>query len=845
MPLSRPSETWSVIEENSGEIKSMRLGLKNIQEEVEQEMLTQSTLKGFGASSFSESNNSGSTNSKGSTLTSSFRALANTFKKTGNKMSTTDPIQVASTPSIEKSDMQQLLSEVTTPVKTQPSPLPSPATGDENDSRDVSIMDLGQSTIRLVSGNPTVPSPPALRPFTPTFEACYSPESHASPTRCRVTFEESLPPGAFPSMVQTAFNPALQSSPAPPPFIFGSPAHQISNNQFHSAAASVLAEMNERLGLTGTSKEVGMDLLEKKNTSVFPSASLFSQLEKPKTDVTLKFDKAHDRQFQQMEGIGDWYARKYGNISTHNLPTAQEGLSSRKRKSDALAGTSKRIVRPSTGNGRRVSKGQAPRVVSENIDDLSEERQAKRLRVSLVDNPEVAQRQASAEEPKTVTMEIDEDPKAQEEREKERTAIKKKLEVSRARRRSSMGRVSVGANKPALIPNRPKKGITSKFGFFSSAKNLVRNVWNRGIGANQQEPKPKPSVSAPTEEEEPTTATKSSNKPGSAAKLSTSGVATKQNGFFAKPSSTGAAQTNNTTASKSRSSTVSSTNSGARRAAIPSFSRLTTQNLRASNISTNGDGTGSLQSGTANSMGIRKSGALPSGSNARTSETGVPSVNSVVRKRTSTLLAPTASSLARMQHTVKPASLAVKPPANSGPSPMSKSPVPIPALTPSRIPTFTHSPRLNNEGSATNTEKPSESIFSNGIPKFSTSKPFVKEPVNEATKPRPLPGRRPRISRSRVIARVGAQRIASASHAVSSADGRRSLNTPKNRGSLNVRVSGIGNKAQTRESFTASHRQRLRQSEVLRRRSKVSATGTAMGNKAGNSSEEECGELED
>lgn len=64
IPLSRPSEVWSVIEGDSRDVENMRLGLKNIQEEVEEEMLTQSTLRGFGTSSFDEYH-SGSTNSKG------------------------------------------------------------------------------------------------------------------------------------------------------------------------------------------------------------------------------------------------------------------------------------------------------------------------------------------------------------------------------------------------------------------------------------------------------------------------------------------------------------------------------------------------------------------------------------------------------------------------------------------------------------------------------------------------------------------------------------------------------------------------------------------------------------
>lgn len=426
MPLSRPSEAWSVIDEDSREIKTVRMELKNIQEEVEQEMPTQSTLRGFGGSSFNEYN-SGSTNSKNSTITSSFKLLANSLKKVGNKMST-GPAQTSFPPmSVDELATIEKIPELTTPIKTRPSPLPSPATGNEDDTRDVSIRDLGESTIRLVSTATSVPSPPALRPFTPTFEACYSPESRqVSPSRSRMVMESPFLPGAFPETIPTSPKPLLQPA-APPSFVFGSPAHQASNTQFHSAAASVL--------------------VEKKNTQPSVSTTIFSQIDKPKTDITHKFDKAHEQQFQQMEGIGDWYARKHGKAAE---------IPNKKRKSDALAGPNKRVVRPS--QGRRSSRGQAPRVVSQTVDEHSEERQAKRAKISFVDKPGTIQIRENVPEHKVDNKEgVDVDNALTEaEREKERNAIKKRLEVSRARRRSSMGRVSVGANKPALIPNQRK-----------------------------------------------------------------------------------------------------------------------------------------------------------------------------------------------------------------------------------------------------------------------------------------------------------------------------------------------------------------------------------------------------
>jgi hypothetical protein len=55
----------------------------------------------------------------------------------------------------------------------------------------------------------------------------------------------------------------------------------------------------------------------------------------------------------------------------------------------------------------------------------------------------------------TPTLDHDEDNgKEAERKQKEREAIKRKLDMNKARRRSSMGRVSVGGGKAPLIPNR-------------------------------------------------------------------------------------------------------------------------------------------------------------------------------------------------------------------------------------------------------------------------------------------------------------------------------------------------------------------------------------------------------
>jgi len=62
--MPRPSETWTVIEEDSDTVERMQSGLRDIREEVEQEMLNRSSLRGFGTANSSEFGN-GTTSSKG------------------------------------------------------------------------------------------------------------------------------------------------------------------------------------------------------------------------------------------------------------------------------------------------------------------------------------------------------------------------------------------------------------------------------------------------------------------------------------------------------------------------------------------------------------------------------------------------------------------------------------------------------------------------------------------------------------------------------------------------------------------------------------------------------------
>jgi hypothetical protein len=218
-------------------------------------------------------------------MTSSIKAFATSLKRGGSKNEASkeahlkhdfnglhradNEFKMSVEPSPSKFPMRikepsnfDTLTATSTPYHAHPHtypPLPSPQPLDADDSRDQSMLDLGASTIRLVTTAQTAPSPPALRPFTPTFDPSYSPGTPLAPT---LSPSPPLPPGGFLDVPNTPSFPTKTSSPNPQPFLFGSPAHQISNKEFNSVASSVLAEMNARLGLTGTSDEVGLDLLQ-------------------------------------------------------------------------------------------------------------------------------------------------------------------------------------------------------------------------------------------------------------------------------------------------------------------------------------------------------------------------------------------------------------------------------------------------------------------------------------------------------------------------------------------------------------------------------------------------------
>jgi len=244
--------------------------------------------------------------------------------------------------------------------------------------------------------------------------------------------------------------PATTSRNLPDPFIFGSPLpqHNVSNEQFKAAASSVLDEMNQRLGAQGVDV-VGMDLIAKLQPGAHAlgvSDVGMSKLETQKpADGFYKerFERLHEAEFNKMEGI-DGLVRRKGGTS----PRKDSGASlATKRKSSTTghgAGRD-RYGRRISGHVGRVSTtrvisgGRKPRVLPGGFDDEPDSDSEAEVAESGGDKAVCEIRQGQDEEAEAI-----EEP---DRKEREKDAIRRKLELNKARRRSSVaarGRVSVG-----------------------------------------------------------------------------------------------------------------------------------------------------------------------------------------------------------------------------------------------------------------------------------------------------------------------------------------------------------------------------------------------------------------
>lgn len=246
---------------------------------------------------------------------------------------------------------------------------------------------------------------------------------------------------------------AKLSVPRDEPFLFGSPLprHSLSNQQFSATAQGLVAEMHRRLAEQGKAG-AGRD------TSAAPPVfgTLAQGAEQGSPD---RFAKAHEARFNKMDSIANHYAARRPLPQPPAAPMGAARNGNMKRKSDALglAPAPGQKRKSSAAGARVISAGARKRMAvpggfgadddddeeSELIEDPADRRSSKRVRVSEVDGVHNGKR-VSIAPPAGRIPEGAEPDEEEAKKQKEREAIRRRLEANKARRRSSRGRVSVG-----------------------------------------------------------------------------------------------------------------------------------------------------------------------------------------------------------------------------------------------------------------------------------------------------------------------------------------------------------------------------------------------------------------
>ena len=528
----------------------------------------------------------------------------------------------------------------------------------------------------------------------------------------------------------------------------------------------------------------------------------------------------------------------------------------KKRKSEALGPAPVPVVKRQSNvakarvfsNGGKKKMGIPGGFGSEDDDDEAEEdpadrRSSKRIRVEENEDVHKGRRVSLlAADGKTAAQ------KAAEERrkEREREALKKKIE---ARRQSTRGRPSIGGKAPVQAASMysqigrnigsltlsTDKAKPTRFGFLASAKSLVRSVWNAGAGTT----KPANSATKPAAPSKPVLSSKTATERPAALHGRT-------------------ANGNLQPAPPSKSSTDARTlPSGRSRGRIPSFNGLRETKLppSSSTVPLNMRKTSNPQPSApgVSSLGARTSMAVPSSSNtsslgirrttnappAVTLDTKSPSpgdtLNAIpVRKRViSTLMAPTASSLAKRQGVVRPDLTTARSPAATSQNPQSlatlqqitnnaRSPCP----PPSRPAQIFSQPLSSPLGSPTSRPPTNENASL-----VATATTVMDGDGADASavpaKPKTLIARKPHISRYKVVAKLGQQRSVSGSHIGAGAAGGRPRSSI---GAGALQPVGTGHKrtGSSSSDVLMSAKKAVRHSEYIRRKSRIGG-GSAVG----------------
>ncbi|KAJ6481807.1 hypothetical protein C8R45DRAFT_1075972 [Mycena sanguinolenta] len=662
----------------------------------------------------------------------------------------------------------------------------------------IRLVSFGSKPANVTAPAATLPPPgdtPKLKPFKTTFDldlgspgsppvsfpALLYPALPASPpmddTERRISLEastsmrdadadvdtdagdEDVPmPGAFDFAAMT---PAKSTKPA---FVFGSPSPQPAAFSFAMPASPDAA--------SAMKAKLAAEVMEEMNRRVFGEGGVPptpTRIVRPLPGSARKdgakngagrFDKAHEQLFGKMESIADVAARK-------------EGL---KRKSSAVSLA-----------GGRAGAAAAP---------VEEGPRGKRVRVDE-DGADGKAKAGSSTETEAEAK--------QKEREKE--AVRRKLEMSRARRRSSAA--AGGARRPsgrvsgAGVLVKPKPAPRRGFGFFAGAAKLVQGVWGSKKAATPAAPAPKPAPAAAASSSSSTAAKSVNNANG---KTGTMGPPPPPPPIPSAPSAGAANKSLRAPSVKSVASARSTATGRARSPIPPSFapstasSKSTASSARTRNSSIAGASSVGTRASTSTRNSLRVGSLGTRGSLSPNTNTNTPSstLDSVARKTSrpsSRLLAPTASSLAKMNGSPSPSALAAV---------QEKDAKVLDAIT--------------NTAAADGDVPPP---------------PPGTGTARGKSKLLPAPARKPRISRSRVIAKLASQRVASGSSIASTgsaASARKSLGGPgggRARSSLGAKVQR-GSFAGMKNSGPGpllDAKKRARQSEYYARRKSRAAAG--------------------
>ncbi|PVG02202.1 hypothetical protein CPB86DRAFT_870493 [Serendipita vermifera] len=263
-------------------------------------------------------------------------------------------------------------------------------------------------------------------------------------------------------------------APSPQLFIFGSPANGVSNAQFSNTAAAILEEMNKRLGIENNSSAAArIEVDGAINFGETTPSREFALKVGNKREDNGRFAKAHEKLFSQMDSIADHYSVK------RPVPTIGS-----KRKSTVAFGE-EGVPKKPQGIKRTVS--------SETKDSVVPPPPSKRQKVDGATLAEMEQKnKATSTVAKVATKEQDE------------TA--KKMMRTQQRRRSSKGRLSAGGPAArAKAVTAAKAAPTSRFGLIrSGAAKVMKSIISSVAGTTQ------PSSSKPIG---PSVATTSKSQP--------------------------------------------------------------------------------------------------------------------------------------------------------------------------------------------------------------------------------------------------------------------------------------------------------------------------------------------